>query len=130
MNQKEPQIPNYFYDKFSPSGQRLMSARMWAALSDEREKTKVFENPLFMLDVDGKQVKFYLFMWNDDAVFHDGHKMHISVMAQEIAKIYPAAVFKFHNRYFVLLANLPKTVTKHMLAFRNPIIDLAQFVEQ
>lgn len=119
---KDP-IPTELYNAFSPEGE----ARLWASLSDEREKRKVFEKPLYTLILDdGTRIPFYLFVWNDGAVFEDGHKMHVSVMAQEIAKHYPNAIFEFRGRYFVLLGELPREVVKHMILFSNPIVDLTR----
>jgi len=122
-------VPDIFYKRFAPKETKTYYDRMWAVLSDEREKTNLM--PLFTLVVpeDGNQIDFYLFEWKEDAIFQDGYKMHISVMAQDIARLYPNAVFNYHDRLFVLLDHLPPIVVKHILLFRNPIVDLRRFLE-
>jgi len=132
INEENNYIPNEFYKEFAPEQQTKTKkgyfSRLMASLSDEREKIKVLPDPVFTLFVDGKPIHFYLFVWKQDAMFQDGHKMHVSVMAQEIQKLYPNAVFEYQDRYFVLLEHLPLIIVRHMIMFQNPIVDLSKYL--
>ena len=104
-------------------------SNLWA-MSDEREKIKVLEKPVYTLEIDGKRVNFYIFAWKPGAIFYDGFQFHTSVMAQEIMNQYPRAVFIYHDRYFVILKYLPPEVVKHMFMLQTPMIDMTPHMPQ
>lgn len=98
---------------------------IWATPSDMRLKNLVFDEPVFEIKTkDGNVIPFYVFVWKPEAGFADNYRMHISVMAQQIEKLYPNAVFVYHGVKLVLLKRLPPEVAKHILMSNNVLVDL------
>lgn len=69
--------------------------------SDRRLKHLLHRNPVFTIKSKGKLIKFYLYMWNMDAVrklptsaqkHFNPHHVYIGVLAQELQKSFPKAV--------------------------------------
>jgi hypothetical protein len=104
--------------------------RFWAAtISDEREKSKVYDEPFYTMQVsDGNKVNFYIFTWKPDAMFFDNSKIHMSVLAQELQTMYPDAIFSFKNRLFVLFDRLPRDLRTAIIDMGNPVIDLNELL--
>ena len=111
-------------------GAVVQFGKLIGTASDARYKIKLFEEPVYtMRTSDGKDVRFYLFVWKPGEWFYDGYAMHVSVIAQEIEVQFPHSVYEFRGRKFVLLDYLPTEVTSLIVKFNNPIVDLTQFIQ-